>query len=114
MFDNKRPDDPDYPNFAPREFETDNEDIIVRVGDYIIDEDGDIMIATTSNAGPYPNDFLRSINIGCFRAKYIGNRDDSMEFANQSHLATDEEIERAKHYKQSGFKTTEKGQSVLL
>lgn len=67
-----------------------------------------------ANAGPWPNDFLASLNGGYFRAKYIGNRDDYLELANQSRLATSEEIERAKSYKQSGFKTTEKGQLVLL
>lgn len=116
MFDNKRPDDPSYPTAAPPEtaFNPDGTNLIVHIGDYVINRDGDIVIATTSNAGPYANEFLRSINEGCFRAKYIGNRDDYLELANQSRLATSEEIERAKQYRQSGFKATEKGQAILL
>ncbi|HVB22283.1 MAG TPA: hypothetical protein VNG51_10085 [Ktedonobacteraceae bacterium] len=114
MFDNKRPDDPDYPTTEPREFRANNDNLLVHVGDYIVNGDGDMLIATTANDKDYPNDFLRSINEGFFRAKYIGNRDDYLEYANQCRLATPEEIERAKHYVQSGFKTTEKGQLVLL
>lgn len=114
--DNARPDDPSYPTSEPPEtaFNSDGTEAIVQIGDYVVNRDGDIVIATTSNAGDYPNDFIASLNRGCFRAKYIGNRDDYLELANQSRLATSEEIERARQYRQSGFKITEKGQSVLL
>jgi hypothetical protein len=116
LFDNKRPCDPDYPSAAPPEtaFKPDGTDILVQVGNYVVNRDGDIVIATTSNAGEWPNDFIASLNRGFFRAKYIGKRDDYLELANQCRLATSEEAGRAKHYKQSGFKITEKGQSILL
>jgi hypothetical protein len=118
--DNVRPADPDYPTAEPPKtaFNSDGTNLIVHIGDYVVNRDGDIVIATTSNelwyGKPYPNEFLRDLNEKCFRAKYIGNRDDYLELANQSRLATSEEAERAKQYKQYGFKTTEKGQGVLL
>jgi hypothetical protein len=96
--DNGRPDDPDYPKAEPpaTAFNPDGTEVIVHVGNYVVNRDGDIVIATTSNAGEWPNDFIASLNRGYFRAKYIGNRDDYLEFANQCRLATPEEIERAK------------------
>lgn len=114
--DNARPDDPDYPTAESpaTAFQPDGTDIIVQIGDYVVNRDGDIVIATTSNAGPWPNDFLAGLNQGGFRAKYIGNRDDYLELANQSRHATPEEAERAKHYTQHATKTTEKGQVILL
>jgi hypothetical protein len=114
LIDNKRPDDPGYPTAGPREFSPDNDNLLVHEGDYIVNSDGDILIATTTNDEAYPSDFLRSLNEGFFRAKYVGNRDDYLEYAHQCRLATPEEITQAKQYKQRGFKTTEEGQSMLL
>ena len=112
--DNARPDDPNYPTAEPREFSRDNDNLLVHEGDFIVNSDGDILTATTTNDKDYPNDFLRSLNEGGFRAKYIGNRDDYLEYANQCRHATPEEAAQAKLYKRRGFKTTEKGQVMLL
>lgn len=89
IIDNSRPDDPNYPTAKPPKtaFNPDGTEVIVQVGDYVVNREGDIVIATTSNAGTWPNDFIASLNRGYFRAKYIGNRDDYLEFANQSRLA---------------------------
>jgi hypothetical protein len=114
LIDNKRPNDPDYPTAEPREFSPDNDNVLVHEGDYIVNSADDILIVTTTNDEDYPNDFLRSLNEGFFRAKYIGNRDDYLEYTNRCRLATPEEVTQAEQYKQSGFKTTEEGQSMLL
>lgn len=115
-FDNARPDDPDYPTTkSPRTaFNQDGKEVTVQIGDYVVNRDGDIVIATTSNAGYLSNSYSDKLNHGYFRARYIGNRDDYLEFANQSRRATKREVDRAKRYKQSCFKTTDKGQGVLL
>lgn len=111
--DNSRPDDPDYPNFKPAPFRKSN--LLVNEGQYIVDRDGDIRIATTSNNVEYPNDFLRGINEGFFRAKYIGNKDDSLDYANQCRLATLKEIAAAQEYDPGGVvKITSEGQALLL
>ena len=93
-FDNRLPEN--YPVFPEAEFSENN--LIVEIGDHVIDRDGHMGIATTSNKGPYPNEFLRSINEGCFRGKYLGNADDSMWFANQCRLASKSEITKAEKW----------------
>lgn len=98
MFDNRLPED--YPVFPEAEFMETN--LLVDVGTYVVDRDGHIGIATTENklfyGKPYPNDFLREINEGCFRGKYLGNADDSMWFANQCRLASKSEIKAAEKW----------------
>lgn len=114
--DNRRPDDSRYPTAeAPvTAFAPDGTNLIVQIGDYVVNRDGDIVITTTSNAGEYPNEFLRDLNQGCFRAKYIGCRDDYLELANQSRLATAEEISRAQGYTRSDRHVSSTGQVALF
>lgn len=126
VIDNRRPDDDSYPNFEPPELSEvplmedlseyyNNGLLIVKEGDYLVDYDGDIMIATTTNDPErWANDFLKSINVPYFRAKYLGNDDDSLEYANQCRRATTEEIEIAKRYVRTDLKVTTGGQVVLL
>lgn len=111
MFDNRLPDD--YPVFPEAEFSDKN--LIVQIGDYVVDRDGHIGITTTSNAGPYPNEFLRDMNEYCFRAKYLGNVDDYMWFANQCRKATKSEITKAEKWaSEIQFNTDWTGQVRLL
>lgn len=121
LIDNSRPDDLTYPTatpsdtaYNPKPIGAKDENCIAQIGDYIVDRDGDIMIATTSNAGPHGSEFLRRLNEVCVRAKFIGNRDDSLVCANQMRLCTAAEIERAKRYQPTGFKVTSRGQLALL
>jgi hypothetical protein len=97
-FDNRLPDD--YPVFDPPEtaFNPNGKNLIVEVGDFIVNRDGHIAEATTSNKGPYPNEFLRDINEGCFRAKFLTCTDDYLEMANQSRKATKAEIAKAQKW----------------
>ena len=112
VVDNRRPEDSDYPTGEPAEMSDKN--LIVAVGDYIVNDDGDIMLTTTSNRENYPNEFLRNLNEPYFRAKYLGNADDSLEFANQCRHATAEEIARAQQYAPGHIKSTSGGQISLL
>lgn len=121
-FDNDRPDDPDYPNFEPpvtayNPLSADDADAncLADVGDYVVDRDGDVLIAKTSNRGPWNSEFFRSINEYCIRGRYIGNDDDLLVFMNQARLCTPEEVAVAKHYKQPGrLKIAASGQVILL
>lgn len=97
VIDNKRPSASNYPHFRKARYRQTS--LIVRKGQYIVDDRGDVMIVTSPNRHHYPNDFLRSINQGYLRAKYIGNNDDLLEFANRIRLATVQEIQLAKQYK---------------
>lgn len=107
----------DYPTFEQPEtaFNPNGTNLIVEIGDYVVNRDGHICIATTSNAGPYPNDFLRSINESCFRARYLGESGDYLELANQSRKATKAEITKARKFEASiTFVSDWKGQIQLL
>ncbi len=101
MFDNRRPMDPRYLMAPPPRtaYNPNGRNCIAQVGDYIVNRDGEIMIATTSNAG-CATEFDKMVNEPCIRAKYIGNTDDCMECANQMRLATPAEIKRARAYVQ--------------
>src|SRR4051794_18785348 len=108
-YDNNRPDDPNYPNFEPAMTAYDplpkedaNANCIADVGDCVVDRDGDVLIATTSNRGPYGSEFFRTLNEYCIRGKYIGNDDDLLVFMNQARLCTPEEAEIARNYVQPG------------
>lgn len=107
---NSRPQSKIYPTATPADF---GESVIVKVGDYVVNHNGDIMIATTSNAGPHYNEFLRQLNEPFFRAQYIGNSGDSLEHATRCRLATREEIARAKMYQPSDLQMVG-SQLVLL
>lgn len=109
--DNSRPKDIAYPTAEPAEM---GELVIVQVGDYVVNRDGDILITTTSNAGEYPNEFLRDLNQGNFRAHFLGCRDDYLEFANQCRKATAEEISRAQSYKRGDALVSTSGQVALF
>jgi hypothetical protein len=116
-YDNARPDDPLYPTAEPPSTANapDGSIVTVRVGDYVVNRGGDIVIATTSNAGPYANEFVRDLNEGYFRAKYIGNHGDYLEFASQARLATIAEIEQAAQYQpKAAYALTTNGQAALL
>lgn len=105
-FDNRFPNDKRYPVFRPaasaynprHRKDGSSINVIVEVGDYLIDRTGHIMIATTSNAGPYPNDFLRDISEGFIRARYLGNTDDGGVCANQIRKASAREVAIAEKY----------------
>lgn len=112
IIDNSRPTSPDYPKFTPAKFR--NTNLIVQKDQHIVNSDGEIMIVTSPNKKTYPNSFLKSINQGYIRARYLGNKDDSLEFANQIRLATEKEVKLSKKYKREGFMTTTSGQGVLL
>lgn len=101
IIDNRRPTDPAYPNFRPAQFSYGRK-LVAKQGDYFVDERGDIMIATTSNTGPYCNDFVRNLTEPYFRAKYIGNRDDFLQAVSWVRPATATEVSRAGNYKQQG------------
>ena len=115
--------DSNYPTFEPPEtafnpkYDAKGKSInlIVDVDDYVIDREGRICIATTSNRGPYPNEFLRDINEGSFRARFIGESDDGLECANQCRLATAAEIKIAREFEKSIVHVSNwKGQMQLL
>lgn len=112
MLDNSRPDSSNYPTSEPREWSADD-NVLVSVGDYVVNGDGDIVVATTSNKETYPNEFLRSLNEPYFRAKYLGQPGDYLEFANRSRLATPEEVRTAESWT-PGAQATNTGQLLLL
>jgi hypothetical protein len=126
IIDNRRPDDDTYPTTEPADFRPQSSDrsyvdfhredyLIVKEGDYVVDSDGDIMIATTTNdPDRWANDYLRASNVPYFRAKYLGCKDDLMAFANQCRLATAAEISQAKAYVRKDPMVTTGGQLVLL
>lgn len=116
IFDNRRPDDNTYPNFTPAEF-LGNKFIFVDDEDIIVNSNGDVMVVTTGNVRWKDKDsFLRDLNIGYIRAKYLNNTDDSLEHTNQIRLATEEEISAAKSWTNSKFsyKVDSKGQLLLV
>lgn len=115
VIDNRRPDDDTYPNFEPSTMS--DKLLQVDVGDYVVDRDGDIRIATTSNKQYFPvESFPDSLNAPYFRAKYIDNQDDSLEYANQCRMATKDEIAKAKSWTKSEFsyRIDTKGQLLLI
>lgn len=115
FFDNSRPDDDTYPNFEPRVIS--KRLVQVEEGDYIIDRDGDIRIVTSGNKKYFPTEaFVDTINAGYFRAKYLENEDDSLEYANQCRLATKAEIIKAKSWTKSSssYKIDSRGQLLLV
>lgn len=118
FIDNKRPDDETYPNFepGPTAYNPDGSVIYVKEGGYVIDRDGDFLIATTGNDEWKDKEGAMSdINRGFFRAKYIGNKDDHLEFANQCRLASYEEIKVALKWEPaSGIKVHNNGQLSFI
>lgn len=110
--DNRRPDDARYPTAEPCEMS--EELALVQVGQYVVNREGDIVIATTSNDQPSVNDFVDSLNRPYFRAKFIGCRDDYLEFANQCRLATAEEARRAREYSRGDVPVNSAGQTALF
>jgi len=86
------------------------EHLAVRVGDYIINDDGYPEVATTGNAQyidgtpenikEKPNQYLTDINIAGIRARYLRDTEnvDFGEYTNQIRKATEEEIKIAKEY----------------
>lgn len=101
-----------YPKFRPARFKGDKH-TLVDVGDFLVNTEGELIIATTSNKAEndtlfikdkpdeWPNEFLRDLNEGSFRACFIGGDEDTdwLQPANQVRHATAREIERAKKYK---------------
>lgn len=115
VIDNRRPEDDSYPNFEPAEMSANL--LQVDVNQYVVDRNGDIRIVTTSNKKYFPiESFVDSSNAGYFRAKYIGNEDDSLEYANQCRLATEDEIAKAKSWTKSEFsyRINTEGQLLLI
>lgn len=116
VIDNRRPDDDSYPTAEPAEF-LGEKVVYVEVGTHIVNRDGDIMVVTSSNWKWHGDtSALASWNRGFIRAKYIGNQDDSLEYANQIRIAVGEEIVRAKSWTKSDstYKIDSRGQLLLL
>lgn len=111
--DNSVPEDPDYPVFDEADFEYER-CLIVSNGDYIVDRDGRIEIVTSGNNGDYPNEFIERTNKPYLRARFLKNRDDAMEYANQIRLATPAEIKIAKEYESGDRIKIEVGGQVAL
>lgn len=115
LFDNNKP--LDYPELKPADF-LGEQDILVKEGDFIVNRDGSLMEVTHGNYKYSISDKIydREINIHYIRAKYLGNRDDSLECANQIRLAKDYEIEEVKSWLNSGlkFKIAQNGQLSFI
>ena len=92
-----------YPSFPPAEFSNDN--LYVRKGEYVVDRDGDILQVTKGNAkwlgDKVYNPWMRDLNKGYLRAKYISNSGDFLYYANQIRYATEEEIAEIKAWKKT-------------
>lgn len=110
--DNARPDCSNYPTGEESAFHY-GEHLLVDVGEYVVNRDGDIVIATTCNKGNFDNEFIKSLNEPYFRAKYVGNSGDYLEYANQCRKASAGEIQRAMQFKPSAIKVTLGGQLQL-
>ena len=113
--DNSVPVDPNYPTFAEAEFEYEKV-LYVNDGDYIVDRDGRVEIVTSGNMEYKVNKAVYAEwNRGFLRARYLGNKDDAMEYANQIRKATAGEIKIAKAYEAGDrVKVLGNGQAVLL
>lgn len=103
MFDNIMP--LGYPKFKPADF-LGEQILVVKDGDFIVDRDGALMEVTHGNYRYSISDkvYDRDINLYYLRAKYLGNRDDSLECANQIRLATKEEVENVRSWLNRGIK----------
>lgn len=87
---------PEKPQFTPAEFSENK--VIVKPGDYIVNRNGEIEQVTSGNDKWKPEDFNYDMNVGVFRAKGLGENQDHLQYANQSRLATPEEIKKATNY----------------
>ena len=114
VIDNRRPEDESYPTAEPAEMIAGV--IYVDEGQYVVNRNGDIMIATTSNKKWEEDTPLASWNRGFIRARYIGNEDDSLEYTNQMRLASEKEIASAKSWTKSAssYKIDTRGQLLLV
>lgn len=114
VIDNSKPSDETYPSFKAAVLN--DKLLFVDEGQYLVDYDGDVIIATTSNKRwADSGEFLRNINEPFIRAKYIGCRDDFLQCTNQIRVATQSEVKTAKKYEPvMGAKITSTGQVVLL
>lgn len=109
---NSRPEN--YPTFPEAEWDGDA-CLIVDVGDFVVDRDGDLLEVTSANSRWINSpEFVKSINIGCFRAKYVGNRDDLMCFANQTRKATKAEIAKVQKWAAGDRVLVDSNQQVRL
>lgn len=113
--DNRKPEDPNYPNFGEFDFIQDKI-IYAEVGEYLVNTDGDIVVVTSSNK-EWENDdsAVASWNKGFFRARYLGCRDDFLGIAGWYRIATKREVAIAEKYSPAvGAKITTAGQVQLL
>ena len=116
VIDNRRPEDESYPTAEPADY-LGEKVVYVEVGTHIVNRNGDIMIVTSSNWKWYDDtSALASWNRGFIRAKYIGNEDDSLEYANQIRIAVGKEIASAKSWTKSStsYKIDTRGQLLLV
>ena len=115
MFDNTKP--MGYPEFKPAEVLGD-EVVIIKEGDFIVDEHGSLLEVTHGNYEYSISDssFDREINKQYYRAKYLGNRDDSLGCANQIRFASREEIEEVENWLNRGvvYKVCQNGQLSFI
>lgn len=91
-----------------------HDNLIVRNGIYVVNRNGQVVVTTTGNDRWDKDDAL---NRGFFRAKYIGNRDDYLEYANQCRLATRKEIEKTIAWvknEKSPYRRTSSGQMAFF
>ena len=103
MIDNALP--IDYPEFIPAEFGGDKI-LVVDDGDYVIDEYGHLLEITIGNKRYAESDkyYDQEVNVHYYRAKYLGNKDDCLGYANQIRKATKEEVEKVKEWLSGGIK----------
>ena len=115
MFNNTRP--IDYPVFKKAKF-LGHKDVLVEQGDYIVDENGDLLEITCGNKKYSVSDkyYDREINTHYFRAKYLGNEGDCLGHANQIRFAEKEEIEKVKQWLANGvcYKVMQNGQLSFI
>lgn len=113
--DNRKPDDPNYPNFGEFDFIPDQV-LVVDEGDYLVNTGGDIVVVTSENRR-WENDtsVVAGWNRGFFRARYLGCRDDFLGISGWYRKATKKEMAVALNYQPAtGSKITAGGQVVLL
>lgn len=74
--------------------------IIVDEGDFVVDINGYLLEVTSGNKKylKYENEYLRDLNLGYIRAKYLGNRDDFLWFSNSIRMATEDEVNLVKKW----------------
>lgn len=115
-WDNMRPRDDTYPTSATPASISDKV-LFVKEGALIVNRNGDIVQVTSGNIKwDDSNSPLADINKGYIRAKYLGNQDDSLEYANQIRLVNEDEEKLAKSWTSpiKKYRIENSGQMLLI